>query len=584
MRKWFDFKTAVLILLMVFCGFLKAVFATGVDDSSLIEKVQIGSGKTAQQFVLLNSRINSLQWYCAKLSPKLIEFKSGDSSIPDLTLIRFQHDDPGNHGKLLEGGILQFGFDIGADEATIRALKSKLPRGVDQRLARIDPLPLTGIDMTIFDPMGKKVELVATPARGIASDYASEYANFTANFVTMQADLVESLLNLPTGIKFELKYRYSTLSEPINTVVDVDFDKLSEKSGNKDDYNLVDHNGKTLSKELSQYLKRQASNPRIMQRIRSRAEREKADSNSESKPNSYDPKSDGRKPSESEKSSGSADKISKMLEQVVLINRSRAEKFLAAEGFLSLSGYSDEIKKSRVIEDLGYENWKFAYLMMPVIGDIPGLNVAKIDLKVDLTDGQHVFCTRKYQWKQDTQWLNEEKSSESVARISLKDVFAAGSRTVDKATFKMNYSIYVANDSVLTGEFDVPVFTGDLPLASPFELADVMMFDFSNLYWDAPESDKSRLLKVEIIVQDDRRQIRRFVAPVKGADNVIVYPEQVPILLGHGNFEKRGMVKTSVFFRTADNKRIAWEFNGMELSKAFSGAYLSFLDNDWHKD
>ncbi len=579
-------RILLLALISCFSMFLSVLHASGVNEDSIIEKVQVGSGKNAQKYVLMNSRLNEHQWYCARLSPVLVENGQGKNVEPDLTLIRFQKLDSRNPEKIHEGGILRFSFAIGPDKSTINALRKKLPKNVDQRLARIDPLPLTGVEMTLFSPPGKKITLVATAAQGIAADYAAQYAKFSAVFSTVDSDLIESLVNSNTGVKYELNYRYSTLSESKTSNIKVDFDKLGRKANKNAEDELLDNEGAKADAALVNYLKRQAANPRISQRLRAEAaKREKSAEPDAAVDKTYDARSDGRKPVRSVDRDASRPtvKISQLLRSVTLVHRSRAQKYLAAQGFLSLSGYPEEVRNKRIINDTGYDDWKYAYLLMPTIGELPDLNIDKVSLKVTLTDGSHIYETRLYEWTPATQWLDASRAPASIARFPLRDVLAAGPRYYDKAFFQTEYSVFVADDPPITGGDDIPVFTGDMPLSTPLELADMMMFDFSALYWDAPESDKKRLLKVEINLRDDKRHIKRFVAPTKRADRLLVYPELVPILMSRGNFDKGGKVKISLFFHTADRKRIPWDFNGMDLREPFPDAWLIFLDNDWQK-
>ena len=579
-------RMGLLALIACFSLFLSVLYASGVNEDSIVEKVKVGSGKYAQEYVLMNSRLNERQWYCARLSPVLVETGQGKNVEPDLTLIHFQKLDSRNPEQIHEGGILRFSFAIGADKADIDALRKKLPKGVDRKLARIDPLPLTGVEMTLFSPRGKKIALVATASQGIAADYAAQYAKFSAVFSTVDSDLIESLINSRTGVKYELNYRYSTLSESKTSNVKVDFDKLGRKAKNNAENVLLDNEGAIVDAALVNYLKRQAANPRISQRLRAEAaKRANSADPAAAVKNTYDARSDGRKPVRSvdRDASRSGVRISQLLRSVTLVHRSRAQKYLAAQGFLGLSGYSEEVRKKRVINDTGYDNWKFAYLLMPTIGELPDLTIDKVSLKVTLTDGSHTYEARMYEWTPATQWLDASRAPASIARFALRDVLAAGPRYYDKAFFKTEYSVFVAGDPPVTGGDEIPVFTGDMPLSTPLELADIMMFDFSALYWDAPESDKNRLLKVEINLQDDKRRIKRFVAPTKRADRLLVYPELVPILMSRGNFDKGGKVRVSLFFHTADRKRVAWDFNGMDLREAFPDAWLAFLDNDWQQ-
>lgn len=557
--------------------FPAVVSALGVDPDTIIDNIQVGSGKNAQKYVLMNSQINEHQWYCARMTPELVEIGQGKSAEPDLTFIRFQKLDGNNPEKLAEGGILNFSFAIGPDQSTLLALRKKLPKNIDQRLARVDPLPLSGIEMNLFDPRGKKIQLVATSPEGIASDYSSQYARFSASFSAIDADLIETLLTRPTGIGYELNYHYISLSDKQKTNVRVDFSGLASKDRQKSEKAVVESEGAALDASMLGYLKRQARNPRVAQRLKASAQREKNNNSPNDKSQSNDPRDYGKK----KVRENSSQKISDLVQNVTLIHRTREQKILAAQGFLSLAAYPEEIREKRMISDTSYDNWKKAWLIMPNIGEFPELEIDKIVLKVTLADKRYSFETRSYEWTPAKQWLDEFKTPATIAAFSLKDLLAAGPDALEKAFFKLDYNIFSSDDPPVTGSDILPVITGDTPIATPMELADILMFDFAHLYWDAPETEKKRLVKIELNIQDDKRKISRFVAPKRRSDKIMIYPEQIPVMLTRGNFDKSGKVKASVFFHTADGKRVPWDFNGMDLSEPFSGGYISFLDNDW---
>lgn len=551
------------------------LFASGVNADSIIENVQVGTGKNAQKYVLMNSQLNEHQWYCARMNPELVETGLGKSAEPDLTFIRFQKMDSKDPEKIAEGGILNFSFVIGPDQATLLALRKKLPKNIDQRLARIDPLPLSGIEMNLFDPRGKKIQLIATAPQGIASDYSSQFARFSALFSSVDADLIEPLITKSNGLGYELNYRYVALSPKQKINVRVDFARLASKDRQKAESAIVESDGVTLDAALLSYLKRQARNPRVSQRLKSAAQHNSSSSASDNMP--VDPRDYGKKKHKED----SAPKISDLTKNVTLIHRTREQKVLAAKGFLSLAEYPDEIRKKRIINDTSYDNWKKAWLIMPSVGELPDLVIDRIVLKATLADKRYTYDTRSYVWTPEKQWLDEFKAPATIADFSLKDVLAAGPDALEKAFFKLEYSIFSSDALPVTGSDILPVVTGDIPVTAPMELADILMFDFSHLYWDAPETDKKRLIKIELNLQDDRRKFSRFVAPRRRADKVMIYPEQMPVMLTRGNFAKPGKVKASIFFHTADGKRVPWDFNGMDLSEPFSGNYITFLDNDW---
>lgn len=564
-------KAALALLIACFILSLR-LDAAGIDTTSIIEKVTLGSGRSAQHYMLMNSRINEHQWYCARLNPTLVEIGQGKAAEPDLTLIRFQKVDSRNPEKLVEGGILQFSFAIGPDKASLIALRKKLPNNIDLRLARLDPLPITGLAMTLFDPRGKEIALVATSSQGIAADYAAQFARFSAVFPTLDSDLAEVLLKSPTGLKYELNYRYLALSDKKTVNLRVDYQALQSK---KSPDEILDSTGMALDAAMVRYLKQQAANPRVSQRLRATAR--KSDNVSQGPASStYDPRNYGKKDR-----SAYGIKISALTAAVTLLHRSREQKVLAAEGFLSLSSYPEAVQKKRIIDEVSYDNWKNAWLLLPTIGELPDLAIDKVILKISLTDGRHTYDVRSYEWTAASQWLDEYKTPAALARFPLKDILAGGANALDKAAFKIEYSIFAGNAPPLVDSHVLPVLAGEIPLAEPLELADILTFDFTYLYWDAPATDKGRLVKVELNIQDDKRKISRFVAPVRHSDRTTIYPEQTPVLITRGNFEKPGKVKAYVYFHTADGKRVPWDYNGMSLSEPFSGSFISFLDNDW---
>lgn len=565
------------LLLFLALGICEVVHAAaGVDADSLIEKVIVGSGKQRQEFVLMNSAMNPNQWFYALLSPTLLETGSGKDRVPDLTLIRFQKLDTKDSEKISEGAILQFSFAIGAEKSALSALKQKLPKDVNLRQVRLDPLPLDRIDMSIFNPRGKKLSLIATSSQGIAADYVSEYARFSAVFSSVDSDLVATLLKSETGIKYELNYHYATLSDPLTSAVNIDLDAGKGHGLSTD---ILDDSGKPVVPEIAAYIRRQLANPRVAQRLRRAAEKKTEPSTEKQVKSAYDPRTDGHQSAKSKPEQDS--RISRKLHKLTLVHRSRAQKYLAAEGFLNLSGYSKDVAKKCFIEDTAYDNWAYAYLMLPSVGEITGLDFERIELKILLTDKRHTYDERKMVWKPESHWLDEHGAPARIARFSLKDILGAAGNFVDEVKFKVEYNIFISEDPPITGELSLPAFTGDLPLATPFMLADLMLFDFSNLTWDAPENDKTRLVKVEMIIQDGKRRIRKFVEPELYRNKVTLLPEQVPVLLKRDNFAEAGRVKVSVFFHTADRKRVPWDFNGMNLNESFPDAYLVFLDNDW---
>ncbi|MDD2624192.1 MAG: hypothetical protein PHQ02_05170, partial [Candidatus Riflebacteria bacterium] len=171
----------------------------------------------------------------------------------------------------------------------------------------------------------------------------------------------------------------------------------------------------------------------------------------------------------------------------------------------------------------------------------------------------------------------------SIAKFSLEDILSRpGKSPLDKAFFKISSVIKFKKDSDMASESEIPVLSGGIPITTPLVMADVIEFDFINLFWDALKTDTKRLKKIDLTVKDGSRTIRRVIEPKLANDKHIEYPQILCLAVTRDNFEK-GKIKANLYFHTADRKRVAWDFNGLKLSEYFDIPYFMFFDEDWQK-
>ncbi|MBR4328479.1 MAG: hypothetical protein IKP71_01360, partial [Candidatus Riflebacteria bacterium] len=120
-------------------------------------------------------------------------------------------------------------------------------------------------------------------------------------------------------------------------------------------------------------------------------------------------------------------------------------------------------------------------------------------------------------------------------------------------------------------------------ITTPFAFCEVVTFDFNNLFWDALETDKTRLVTIEINMKDGSRRIKRLIQPQKiSGTKAIEIPSFLYVLTATDSFSK-GKLKANIYFRTADGKKIPWEYNDMVLNKYLDSPYFMFFDEDWKK-
>ncbi|MFA5596584.1 MAG: hypothetical protein ACOX2I_10155 [Candidatus Ozemobacteraceae bacterium] len=544
-------------------------------------EVTVKSGKTNIKYLMMRSDSDVNQWYCAKLSPTLYEYKSDNEALtePALTFIRFQKIDPAKPDKLIEGAILECEFDIGVDKSTLNILKNKLPLS-DRSLARVNLLPINGLEMVLIRPSdSSELKIKAKEFRTKTDKSGSTTAVFYGVLSSSDAVLLNALLSHTGGVRYRIDYKYNSVSEPEKIVAKIDYGKSKSIYGIKGEQNE--------DAALLSHLASKSKNPRLLQKIKEKSKssvREETSSSpdNDDKQETFDIRNIGHKKINT--GTGSAkSSISELIDTVELVYKTRKEKFIAADGLITLANYSDEIRNKKMFTDVSYDDWKFAYLMAPAISAGADLQIENITLNIHLCDNNHVYEKRKIYWKGDSGWQDETGNPSSIAKFSLEDILSRpGKSPLDKAFFKISSVIKFKKDSDMVSESEIPVLSGGIPITTPLVMADVIEFDFINLFWDALKTDTKRLKKIDLTVKDGSRTIKRVIEPKLANDKHIEYPQILCLAVTRGNFEK-GKIKANLYFHTADRKRVAWDFNGLKLSEYFDIPYFMFFDEDWQK-
>lgn len=544
-------------------------------------EVTVKSGKTNIKYLMMQSDSDINQWYCAKLSPTLYEYKSDNKALtePALTFIRFQKIDPAKPDKLIEGAILECEFDIGVDKSTLSILKNKLPLS-DRSLARVNLLPINGLEMVLIRPSdSSELKIKAKEFRTKTDKSGSTTAVFYGVLSSSDAILLNALLSHTGGVRYRIEYKYNSVSEPEKIVAKIDYGKSKSIYGIKGEQNE--------DAALLSHLASKSKNPRLLQKIKEKSkssvkEQTSSSADNNDKQETFDIRNIGHKKINT--GSGSANSsISELVETVELVYKTRKEKFIAADGLITLANYPDEIRNKKMFTDVSYDDWKFAYLMAPTISSGADLQIENITLNIHLCDNNHVYEKRKIYWKGDSGWQDETGNPSSIAKFSLEDILSRpGKSPLDKAFFKISSVIKFKKDSDMASESEIPVLSGGIPITTPLVMADVIEFDFINLFWDALKTDTKRLKKIDLTVKDGSRTIRRVIEPKLANDKHIEYPQILCLAVTRDNFEK-GKIKANLYFHTADRKRVAWDFNGLKLSEYFDIPYFMFFDEDWQK-
>ncbi|HNV72516.1 MAG TPA: hypothetical protein PKO06_22595, partial [Candidatus Ozemobacteraceae bacterium] len=211
----------------------------------------------------------------------------------------------------------------------------------------------------------------------------------------------------------------------------------------------------------------------------------------------------------------------------------------------------------------------------------PETELQRVDLQVRLLYRGQEYERFLLQWMPNSGWQDQDGIPRQTLKIPLKNLVAADAKALDNAQLELTQTLQLATNDRLTTVQQVPVCTGDLPIATPLETVQALALDFSLLDWTALETDRSRLIRTEVRIRQGTRQLLRSLKPERKAQGKLVIPGIVQWLVPATSLEKPGQIEVNVFFYTADGRRIPWALNGRPLEQDFTTGVWYFTDEDW---
>ncbi len=538
-------------------------------------EVSLGSGKDAKRYLLMNNGLDINRWYYAALNPKLYEY--GSPLEPDLMMIKFQRVNKNRKDKLDEGALFHCSFDIGANEAVLKKLKKYLPKEIDQNKVRLSVIPLEGIELSFLNPNDKKKEIsiIATSTSNIVPLEGSK-VSFDTVLDKNSTVIVDTLLNTTVGIEYSIKYHYSIYSNPIKKTLTAQVNR-----------NKIVISGYSENDEpnLQNYIKSKEKNPKFLQLLKSNYEKElkqKSNTSSSSKDDEEDLKDVGHK-KKVDPTKISDYSLNDFQTYINITYRIREDKIHAASGFITLSNYDKDVVKKKIFQDTSYLEWNYAYVVMPNFNDKVTKDIKQINMLIELMFKNKVLEKRNYIWNKNKGWRNVANDfPATVDKFSLNAIYAESSSSeLKNAKFRINANIEFEEDPDIKTQMELPVTNGEIPITTPFAFCDIAEFDFNNLFWDGLKTDKTRLVSMEINLKDENRKVKRIIQPITIKGTKAIETPSFMYLLTKLNSFNDGKMKASIYFKTADGKKIPWEYNDLVLNKYMSTPYFMFFDEEW---
>jgi hypothetical protein len=250
-------------------------------------------------------------------------------------------------------------------------------------------------------------------------------------------------------------------------------------------------------------------------------------------------------------------------------------------GFIGIGQYSEAIQKELVL--VAPDTWEKAYLSLPRISSDDDMNIEEVTLTAGLNDGKKNYDQQVAKWTPEKGWTglgakgdDEEMRRFAFATMALKATL--GEKWKD-AFFKLDSTIsykppLLTRPLTYQGSKTVDLFSGNAPVSSPLDMAELWLFDASYLLFEA-DDPSSTLKRVDIRVTSDKLRggVRVFVDPDRNDVRML------PVLIDRD----AEYVKATISFLTTDRKTIRWEFNGKNLKGIpdYQGGMVFLSDWDW---
>lgn len=539
------------IFLLVFCA---GAYLTASAVEPERKEVSIRRGNRDYNCLLLRSQLNPSQWFCMLTNPYLAEYQEGRDTHPYLWYYRFQRLDPRNPNRLQDFGILRCGFVMFPPEEVRKSLVSRIPR-VGGRPVSLSMLPADAMELRIKPPGRKPVIGIASVSRAIGGVLEQERTDFLVTLVQNDADLADNLLLDKTGVDFELtarlaprgdlswKEKFAAEPSPAAKVESRDTTKhefslpaASSAPGKRDWRRTVPSRQQILDKT-------RASGPSTAKTAMAKSQR--------------------------------------ALQENRQLERERSAQRVACKGFFTFLPYPEAVRREHMILEEAQEDWRCTYFVLPLIQVPDSIDIESIAMKVSLIRGKDEYSRQTVTWKPDTKWRDEDRLPKTVLRFSLKDLLAGAGDPLADSRFRVVTTVAFDGRDKLESIEETPVVTGDIPLANPLSIGDLLTLDVHLLDWTAPADDQDRLTKVEFNLRQAGRTLGKTLQPQKRGNGEIEIPEALVWLVKSGSLETPGSVEANVFFRTASGRRIPWALNGQPREQDFTGGAWYFTDEDW---
>lgn len=476
------------------------------------------AGKAERCSVIRDANDRSLFYYVPN-RPRLAE-RDGE---PIFHLLKYSRKKAAGSSKLVQGAILQFAVTLALPLEIQEALKTEIARRFRLEAGKVvlTCLPMKSASMAFYTPKGEFLgESVQSP--GIAPTFASQEIPVLVQLTELGADVYNELLQGRTGIPALSDFTFEGLTPSCGIKVTINWlqcqahlSAAAEIKGSGA-YKMI---GASLTGGMEtafeamvqkkavtvETLAGEALPPDQMQKymgmVMDMIMAELAEVNP---PPKVDPTKLGDTPVSAPEGMGltvgggfkikSATTVRKGTTTFDLTSRLLAERRTSCGGFIGIGGYPEKIRET-LITVLPEGDWPNAHFSLPVVGNAAAVGVSSVDLTIGIVDpdgktpAKGAPQSESVKWTAASpQWRRDDAVVSSIVfpLMGLKKVQGSNLYKLKfRVTARITYTLDNRTILVEVAQLE-PLFNGDLPVADPLALVDIVTI--ANSFTFGPEA------------------------------------------------------------------------------------------------
>ncbi|MBP7634522.1 hypothetical protein KBA41_10125 [Candidatus Ozemobacteraceae bacterium] len=566
------------------------------------------------------------QFYYIPVRPIVAWQTSGSKRLPVFSLLKYQRKNEDD--KLVQGAILQMSMVMGVTGQTVDKLLAKIKDAVKltdpSKKIKLSPLQLKSALVTVYDLGGDMIGQ-APPREGVGPIFGTQQYPFMLKLKTLGADAMEALCRKRGGLPVLITYTFQGMTPKGGFKVEVNWDscykhfstnaQLNAEVGNivcsrgigadiskiRDEMlsngmikitslanesitpeQIDDMMGSILpliTKELFEQLKPPAAiTPASVKEVTEEKASPVVSALKGIGETAYLLLGAAKFNFKSSYAMKDAKYVKKGTVTYTFDRQAIVDRTAAYGGLLGIGEYSKDIQDA-CITTLAPGNWESAYFMVPPIGDPDALGIDTVDISV--VPEQQISHDKWAQVKGLTveyavfnkggnkMW--SDKSGREVTRFlfPLKALYETKNFRNEDYRFKVTVTIKPQTGKSISLTRYTPIFDGDLQIAPPSDLVDVVTVDGSCLTFGA---EQDQVYKVLGQLKAGALTWGINLSEERPTQTVLVPANEKNITIPSLKFvNKKGVLGN-------------WTDSGKNLRDVDPGLWFMLFDNAWKQD